>query len=263
MKYAKPRVDERKALSVARKCRRLKKYWELYRSIGRGDPGFMGGVQALFGMLFPITYPLYLLFSRPYNIVWMKFVLWPFYQVTLKLTYPRRVKKDEVWVEGIDHGLLCGHNWLGHGIWYPKSIPHAAPGIADDPLMARSKHQLNVREVVDAEPPSDAVLVQHLLTPEDVADYVMSAAEEDDTPPGIINPPAQFALAFRLDVMDLRAVEVDHVTTVFYPLWVVEYTRRELKRVVAFPGTGRWYYKRVDITDAVTQNAALGELRQA
>ena len=263
MKYAKPRVDGAQALRIARKHRRLRRYWEVYKSIGRGDPGFMGGVQALFGMLFPVTYPLYLLFSRPYSIAWMKFVLWPFYQVSLNLSYPRGVKKDEVWVEALDHGLLCGRNWIGHGIWYPKSIPHAAPGIADDPLMARTKHQLNVREVVDAEPPRDAVLVQHSLTPEDAADYVVSAAKEDGTPAGIINPSKQFALAFRLDAMDLRAIEVDHVASVFYPLWVVRYTGRGASRVVAFPGTGWWYFKRVDITDAVMLNPALSELCRA
>ncbi|MFW6154670.1 MAG: hypothetical protein ACOC95_05590 [Planctomycetota bacterium] len=263
MKYAKPTVHGAQALRIARKHRRLKRYWELYRSIGQGDPGFMGGVQALFGMLFPVTYPLYLLFSRPYSIAWMKLVLWPFYQVSLNLSYPRGVKKDEVWVEAIAQGLLCGHNWFGHGIWYPKSIPEAATGIADDPLMARPKHQLNVRKVVDGEPPRDALLVEHALRPEDAAEYVISAAEEDDTPPGIINPPKQFALAFRGDVTDLRAIEVDDVVSVFYPLWVVEYRRKDVKRVVAFSGTRRWYFRRIDVTDAVMQNPDLSQFRRA
>ena len=261
MRYVQLKVNRKQMMNRARNYRRVKKYWELYKSIGKGDPGFMGGVQALFGMLFPITYPLYLLFSRPYKIQWIKLIYWPFYQVVLMASYPKGMKEEELWVEGTENGLLLGHNKYGHGIWYPRSYPTRSSGISEDPLLAHPKRQLKVRNICEGDCPyDDAFVLQHTISNTDAAEYLHTGAEETSEEVEDSCPSVQFTKAFGFEFLDLSSFKIKDVNEVFYPLWIVKYKRVDTHRLVAFPGVGKWYFDRVDITKPALHNDILCNL---
>jgi len=142
MKHVKLSISQERAAVLAKKYRRPRTWWETSGAIRGGDPGFGGGLAALWQMLFPITCPLYLLFCRPQKLDWIKLSYWPFYDVTVGLSVGSGIRKIHIWVEGTDQGLMGGLNIFGKGIWNHRVVGGAEP--IDHPLAVDPKNHLGV-----------------------------------------------------------------------------------------------------------------------
>lgn len=265
MKYVDPGIDQAKAEKLAIKFRRPKTFMDVALSIAGGDPGQGAGFGAIYLLLSPITYPLYLIANRPHNLEWLRLVYWPFYEIVLNVSTRRGIKKATLWVEGTDKGLLLGLDKWGKGIWTSGYLTLSHDPVAH-PLVVEPRRHLNVRKVSDGTPVYEgAIQIPTTLDPDEAADYIEQGARAAARGEDKLWVSDQFMRAYGVGVSDLESMEIQEESgqEILYPFWAAKYTSSDTTRYLAIPGVKGGTFARIDISNPVFQNEVLKEALSA
>ena len=257
--YAKIGLSREGVLKRANGLRRVRTFWDKLRPLKR-DPGVGSGIAAIMILLFPITYPLYLLFSRPQKMEWLRLVLWPFYQLHLQAATAQGVRKTKVWVEGMKDGLSQGLNQFGTGIWgmYRDVDARETHG---EPFVASPSRHLRVAGLIEGNPPEEnTIVLPHSIGEGWAAEYVTEGAGAAAAGKDSLWVSDQFRRAFDLRVSDLRNLEVIEAKQVHYPIWLAKYQGKNVERLLALRALRGSVIDRLELSTPATTNPVLRKM---
>jgi len=251
VKFEKTRKD---ALKRAKKFRRGDTFWQKGKKSAAYSGDYSGsgtGFAALRLVLFPITYPLYLIFNPPSEIEFVKLVMWPFFDLELQFSSDRGIQKENIWVEGISNGLSRGISKDGIAIWgtiYDMAQPH------DEPFVAHPEKHLRVKQITNEDiNERDFAILPYYYYEDQAIEYVMIGAEQCIRGNYNMWAAFQFMNSFK-SLYHVRQINVSKTREVYYPVWLAKYTGKKAERVTLFSAIRKSILDRIDMSNAVLQN---------
>lgn len=255
--YAKFEKTKEDALKKSSKFRRGNTFFQKGQksAVASGDYSGTGtGFAAIRVLLFPISYPLYLLFNPAFEIKFVKLVMWPFFDLELQFSSDRGIQKKNIWVEGLSNGLSQGISKSGLAIWgtvYDMAQPH------NEPFVAHPEKHLRVKQITNDDlVEQDIVILPYYYYEDQAIRYILSGAEEVIRGNYNLWAAFQFMNSFK-SLYHVREINVSKTREVYYPVWIAKYKGKKAERVTMFSAISRSVLDRIDMSSAVLKNEDL------
>lgn len=241
LNYAAISVSEELIRKKAEKYRRLRNFYQRGKKLifDSPDPRGIGSLpSAFYFLLFPITYPIFLLKNPKNSIEKISLLFWPFYNVKVDVSNYSGVQTVNTWVEGMVDGLsrgiydasVSGERYLyketekSPYFFFPKSIKKWR--IINDSL------------------PIGAILMSFMLNESNINEYVLDDLVEKGR---IVNSEG------------VRSVRVKSIERFYLPIWVVRYAGRKLTSYMTLGAIDKKLFHRMEISSIVLDNPQLSE----